>query len=54
MRSVSLGVPVEEDGDEDDGNFSNTDDDQEGVGHRRSRYVVQFTVLSLAVVATSM
>ncbi|KAF9087695.1 RNA polymerase III-inhibiting protein maf1 [Mortierella sp. GBA35] len=37
MRGVSSGVPVEEDGEEDDGNFSNTDDDQDGVGHRRKR-----------------
>ncbi|KAF9130996.1 RNA polymerase III-inhibiting protein maf1 [Mortierella sp. 14UC] len=37
MRGVSNGVPVDEDGEEDDGNFSNTDDDQEGVGHRRKR-----------------
>ncbi|KAF9907926.1 RNA polymerase III-inhibiting protein maf1 [Linnemannia zychae] len=37
MRGVGNGVPVDEDGEEDDGNFSNTDDDQEGVGHRRKR-----------------
>ncbi|KAF9574614.1 RNA polymerase III-inhibiting protein maf1 [Mortierella alpina] len=35
MRGVSHGVPTSEDGDEDDGNFSNTDDDNDGVGHRR-------------------
>ncbi|KAF9925674.1 RNA polymerase III-inhibiting protein maf1 [Linnemannia zychae] len=36
MRGVSNGVPVDEE-DVDDGNFSNTDDDQDGVGHRRQR-----------------
>ncbi|KAG0256489.1 RNA polymerase III-inhibiting protein maf1 [Mortierella polycephala] len=37
MRGVSYGVITSEDGDMDDDNFSNTDDDQEGVGYPRKR-----------------
>lgn len=49
MRGVSYGVPVDEDGEEDDGNFSNTDDDQDGVGHRRERYVFFLQLLPVTV-----